>query len=379
MNIFDALAEAWWIPGILRTRIYAARLRPLLRASLKEADDMLETARQRRPKCVTRYTRKRLNKYVTELAEQRGKLVSSAQRDILSKRGRVPFDKSSRALRSSVKALREVCETDAAYEEQAKQSYEDRNRLAAEAAPLLTGIAESEFRRYQNRLDQRLSTLEPSRDLNEITRCFKDIHEYLSGLERLVEKAKRADEGLRSAKTAYESLDRGAISQDSRSDEIYVETANLLESIEQGLQVRDVERSLALLSKAHGFLQALSRESDTIRSNAGSEVELWHYVAQICPRTTAAFTTELAATPTDPAGQGLADWIALKERIEKVVRSSAKETRKVNGKALKSKALAYEWLNQDDRTLKKFAKASYQQWQTILQEIEAKRTDARAI
>jgi hypothetical protein len=152
-----------------------------------------------------------------------------------------------------------------------------------------------------------------------------------------------------------------------------------LDNIQQQIQIRDVERSLALLSKAQGFLQALTRESDTIRSNAGSEVELWHYVAQICPRTTAAFATELAATPTDPGGQGLADWIALKERIEKVVRSSAKETRKVNGEALKSKALAYEWLNQDGQTLKKFAKASYQQWQTILQEIEAKRTDARAI
>jgi hypothetical protein len=313
------------------------------------------------------------------LAEQRKKLVTSAERDNLSRRGREPFDRLSRSLGSSVKAVREVCKTDAAYEEEAKKLYEDRDRLATEAAPLLTGIAQSEFGRYQNRLDQRFSTLEPCRDLNEVNRCFKDLHEYLAALERLVEKAKRADEGLRNAKTAYESLDRRAISQDSRSDEIYVETAKLLDNIEQELQVRDVERSLAFLSKAHGYLQVLSRESDTIRSNAGIEVELWRYVAQICPRTTAAFATELAATPTDPAGQGLADWIALKHRIEQVVSSCAKETRKVNGEALKSNALTYEWLNRDDRTLKKFAKVSYHRWQTALQEIEAERTDAGAI
>jgi hypothetical protein len=280
-----------------------------------------------------------------------------------------------RSLSSSAKALRETCETDAAYEQQAKESYEDRKRLAEEAAPLLTGIAESEFRRYQNRLDQRLSTLEPCRDLNEINKCFKDIQEYLAALERLVGKAKQATERLESAKTAYKSLDPNAISQDSRSIEIYLETTKLLDSIEQGLQIRDVERSLALLSKAHQNVQVLRQESDAIRSNAGIEVELWRYVVQICPRTTAAFAKELAATPTDPAGQELADWITLKDLIETVVSSCAKETRKINGKALKNNVLAYELLDQDDRTLKKFAKMSYQRWQTGLKEMEEERTE----
>jgi tetratricopeptide (TPR) repeat protein len=375
MNIFDTVAESWWVPGMLRTRIYTVRLRPLLRANLKEADDILEAARQRRSQCVTKYARKRLGKQMADLAELRKKLVSSAERGNLSRLGRRPFDRFFRSLSSSAKALRETCETDAAYEQQAKESYEDRKRLAEEAAPLLTGIAESEFRRYQNRLDQRLSTLEPCRDLNEINKCFKDIQEYLAALERLVGKAKQATERLESAKTAYKSLDPNAISQDSRSIEIYLETTKLLDSIEQGLQIRDVERSLALLSKAHQNVQVLRQESDAIRSNAGIEVELWRYVVQICPRTTAAFAKELAAAPTDPAGQELADWITLKDLIETVVSSCAKETRKINGKALKNNVLAYELLNQDDRTLKKFAKMSYQRWQTGLKEMEEERTE----
>jgi CHASE3 domain sensor protein len=78
---------------MLRTRIYTVRLRPLLRANLKEADDILEAARQRRSQCVTKYARKRLGKQMADLAELRKKLVSSAERGNLSRLGRRPFDR----------------------------------------------------------------------------------------------------------------------------------------------------------------------------------------------------------------------------------------------------------------------------------------------
>ncbi len=376
MTVLDFLSNSACVPGRLRYRLQEARLRPLLAADLNEADVLLEIARERLPHCVSRYSRKRLGYYVADVPTQCGKLQEAAGRQSLATRGRKRFDALSRALRVTFRTIQEVCEQDASHEEEVLALRADRDRLEREAAPLRVGIAEAEFRRYDGQFHQRSLAFERCRDLAEVNDCHKDLRNAVAAVERLVEKRKRIEEGIRSATATFDCLDRGTLSADPRTDEVYVQTAELLALVRERVPRGEVDRSIALLDQVDQNLQTLARQADHVRRDAGIEVELWRRVAVICPRAASSFASELSKTPLEPSGDSLAEWMVLRRSFEKAVNRLAYETRSANAEALHKRALNYQWRDPDERRLLAFARHSYRAWRDAVSQPVEKRASA---
>jgi hypothetical protein len=262
----------------------------------------------------------------------------------------------------TLEAVREVCSQDVADEEDVLALRADRERLARDAAPLLIGNAMGEFRRHDDQFRQRCFAFERSRDRAEVGDGRQGLRKAVAAMDRILEKAKRVERGIRVATATYDAFDRRSVSGDPRSVEVYEQTSEHLASMRVALGRGELERSSAILDQVDRDLETLAAQADQVRRDAAAEVELWGRIALICPATAAAFATELAGIPLQPAGDALAAWLILRRSIENIVNHSARETRSANAEALHDQAAQYEWRDADERRLRNFAMHAYRAW-----------------
>ena len=366
MTVLDHLSQSPFVPGRLRFFLQETHLRPELAAHLREADDVARVGNERRQRCVTRYALKRLGSYLGDVGKHRARLIDSAQRRSLASYGRKRFDMRAEALGATIASIREVCQQDEAHEQETRELRADRDRLAREAAPLLVGGTEGEFRGYEGQFHKKFSGFAACADLAGVNQCLKDLREAAAAMDRIVEKVKGVEQGIRVANAAFEKIDRRAISADPSSDEVYVRTAVTLESLSTGKARGEVERSVALLSKVNQNLETLALQADHVQRDAAIEVELWHRIALFCPRVTSPFAIELANVPQEPSGDALSAWRILKRSIENSVNQAAHNTRSGNAKALRNHVFSYEWGDPKPRRLRAFAKHSYRALQDLV-------------
>jgi hypothetical protein len=365
MTILDHLSQSPLVPGPLRFLVQEICLQSELSGHLREADDVVRLGNERRPRCVTRYTLRRLSSYLGDAGKHRAKLIDSAQRRSLASYGRKRFDMRAEALRATIGSIREVCQQDEAYEQESRELRADRDRLAREAAPLLVGGTEGEFRGYEGQFHKKFSAFPACSDLAGVNQCLNDLREAAAAMDRIVEKTKRVEQELHIANDAFDKIDRRAISADPWSDEVYVRTAVILESLGGGKGRGEVERSVALLSKVNQNLDTLALQANHVQRDAASEVELWHRIALFCPRVTSPFAIELANFPQEPSGDSLSAWSILKRAIENSVNQAAHDTRLGNAMALHNHMFSYEWGDPKPRRLRAFVKHSYRALQEI--------------
>jgi hypothetical protein len=339
-------------------------LRPLVAGALDQAKVSMNIARERLPRCVTHYSRSRLRYYLADVPNRCSRLKESAGRPSLERRGRDRFDNVAKTLSETLRTLGAVCSNDVAHEEEVLALRADRDQLALEGAQRLVGIARREFLRLDDQVRQNSLAFERSRDLPEVNRCLKELRRSVSHMELLLEKHKRLEAGVCNATATFNALDRRAVAGDPRSDEVFVQTAQLLESLREGSGHGELDRGLALLQRASQNLDILALHVDQVRRDAATEVELWRRIVSICPRVALAFADDLAKTSLEPSGDSLAAWVVLRRRIEIAVARAASETRSANASALHDRALGYQWRDPSKRRLRAFAKYSFRLWQS---------------
>jgi len=373
MIVPDSLSEASWVPGWIRFRLQEAGLQTRVAAENDAVAGPLDVAQQRLEHCVTGYSRKQIGRCLAEVKSELSRLQLASKRESLAALGRKCFEARARSLHAALKKMQEACDLDISHEKELSDLHEDRDALTKEAAPLLTGAADTEFRRFDRLFRQKLFDFEHCRDLGEIKDRIRAMRKALSNVERIVKKSKRLKENIQSDTAAFDALDRGTLTADPRTDEVYVETAGLLEMLKARSEQGDVDRSIGLLDRVEQNLQMLAQYSDHVRRDAAKEIELWRRIASICPRAATHFASELEAIPSEPSGDSFLEWVSLRRSIRKVVHHLAQETRLANANAINGRAAKYRWLDPDERWLDRderrlydFAADSYRQWRNTI-------------
>ena len=366
MGILDSLSNALWLPGGVRFRIQERSLRPRLAAELKEAYKLLETADKH--ECATKYSSKQLGQSAAGVRIRIEELQNASTWQSLAKAkdGTSAFESRSKSLRSSLEKLQKVLDLDHDHEIELRKLGDDRDTWEREAAPLLTGKADTEFRRYGRQFRQALADFESCKKLEAIISRLKDMRKAVAFLERIVTQARRLKEDVPKAAKAFEGLDRRTMATDPRSDEIYRQTSGYLEILKTASPSREVDRNIVFLDRIEQNIQSLIQHSNHVRHDAAVEVELWRRVAVICPRAASSFVDRLSKIPLEPSGDSFEEWVSLRRSIENAVVGLARETRSENAAVLNNPALKYPWFDRSETALHRFVSRSYRDWSSLI-------------
>jgi hypothetical protein len=365
MRILNSLSNANWIPGGIRFRMQEGRLRSRLSAEQGNVHRALEAARTR--VCVTKYSRTQLGHRAKEVEECLGQLQEASTWRALEAFGTNRFEVQSKSLRTALEKLQKCLDLDAAHSRELNDLTEDREVWVTEAASLLVGKADIDFRHYDRLFRQKSTDFWSYKKLEVIDSQLKTMHKAVSQLEQIVKQARRLREDLPPADKIFQDLDVGLLKTDPRTNEIYNETERLLGQLKTGSTNLDMERNIALLHQVEQNNQLLTQRAKHVGHDASIQVELWRKIAVICPRATSTFVERLSKVPLEPSGDSFAEWVSLRRSIEKTVIGQAQKTRSENASVLDDPALKYVWFGRNETALQDFANSSYQNWRATIQ------------